>query len=457
MQLQDFYRQVLNAVNVEVGADGRLYTDYGERKPLLIDGEPVFFPSPELLRAGVQPGMMVFHPLSESLVRAAESPVFAKLRSLVTYRLTVSVSLLVAGYLDLGGATHRHRSLPMNAHGVLSAVADVDPKVAEAFAEILSRTNIDSSERLLGLYAKRGGTYRGEKYPQVMVATFPLYEALEETDNNTVFGVSLRKKDIRVLTDVLRYVLPGLEDRETYSAPSSNRTAPMFHALLSSFAKIAKQINKLVNLHREFLEDPSAIEIPTEWVSELDDISQWAGQIPSLPGNEGQSPVAPQQQETAPGQAYPQVNAPIQPMVAAPSHTAHKEDSLEDFLRKTRPQPAGYPPQPMGAVPVPYGYPPQPQAGYGQPVYMTRGGYAVQPQMAPQPQYPAYGYGTYAQAQQPVAPAANVPWANAQNGQVVATQTNPPMMTTPGMTRGGYMVQNTQPAMGQPMGAYRTL
>lgn len=448
MHLQDFYRQVLKAVNVEVGADDRLYTNYGERKPLLVNDQPLYFPSPELLRAGVAPGQFVFHPLSESLVRASESEVFSKLRSLVTYRLTVSISLLVAGYLDLGLNTSRHRSLPPNAHAVLSSVSDVDAKVPAAFAEILTRTDIDSPERLLGLYAKRGGTYRGEKYPQVMMAVFPLYEALEETDDGTVFGVSLRKKDIRILTDVIRYILPGLEDRETYSAPSSNRTTPMFHALLSAFAKIAKQINKLVNLHRDFLEDPSAIEIPMDWLEELDEISQWAGQIPNLPGNEGINPNAARTESIqAAIPAYGNAPAAVPSVPVAPSNEIRRDSDgidLDDLLRKTRPQMPGY--QPMMPQPM-------------QPVqYVTRGGYAVQPP----PQQVPYGYpqqyGGYPQQQpQMMQPQAAVPWANTQNGVVVATQTNPPMQQPQaGLTRGGYAIQ--QPPQMQPMGgAYRPL
>lgn len=90
---------------------------------------------------------------------------------------------------------------------------------------------------------------------------------------------------------LMEYLFPGFEDPDTYSAPSNSPVAPSFHALLKCFAKVAAQLNKIVDIHARHLTNPDQLRIDIDWREAVESLEQYRDMLPVLPGNDGKEGI----------------------------------------------------------------------------------------------------------------------------------------------------------------------
>lgn len=404
MTIAPLYKAILASMGCTVDNEGLVSMDIsGLVVPVTVDGARLAVPTPERLRFGDWSGTVAFHPLSENLVRG-ESPVLRVFKNLMVIRLHTVIHELLHQLTTLGFETHRHSSLSPKAQEFLSALPDVDKKSVEAMLEIIEAAAPDShSNRIVTMFVKRNGQYRGNRYSRVAVVSFPLLEQFEQANNGTVVGVKLRRKDFHNFQNLIQYIFPDALDMDKYSAPSSSMVAPNFDALLQAFLKLARRLNYVVETHREHLEDADSLLIDTSWEDQVGDLSSFNGQIPSLSGNEGDllepenltkpitaTPVTPYvKSEPAPAPAVPSLptpapkspfntdlgrlndQRPAAPVVSQPPPRKANGLDFNAAMEARHRAMVGHqmPPQtPPGYPAAPYGHPAPAPMGYGAPM-----------------------------------------------------------------------------------------
>lgn len=390
--IQDFYRRILTGLRYRVDEDGLIsfLPPDGGAIPATVEKRRLVLPTKERLREGIDDTLQPFHPLSESIARKGASPVLTHMQRtakavLAHYTVEIATHLLAVATNPV-----LHKDLPPNCSAYLKKLPNADKKSLQDFVSIVEKAALKS--KLITLYLKHGGKLEGTKFNRVCTVHFPLLE-LFNTEDESVLGMKLRKKDMKTFQALLHHVIPFGDDPEYYSAGSNSRIAPYFDSFMQAYTKVATQLNKILKQYAKAI-DLNLPELPLDYLDDLADLGQFYEQIPPLRGNEGIAGKDDEEVE-APASAkaasalssvYDRINEPVRP--AAPIRTIDEDRtppwesrpnprdvrepvrspgggiSMADFRTSLNPVPtAGYSTHP---APTGYGYQPQPSYGYGQ-------------------------------------------------------------------------------------------
>lgn len=284
------YKSVLSAAGLVATEEGLISMDFdGILTPCTVGKSPakrLVLPIPEILNNPNWNATIAFHPMSESLLRG-ESEVLRKLKALLMVRVLATTSDLAIQLMAIAVNVAAQKKLSPTQHEYLSAVGDVSENTFKDLTKITGSLTIEKGDQLINMYLKRAGQWKGKGYSRVAVTTFPLMEELS-TPGKEVFGHNLaslkNKKAIKALFD---YILPETEDVDRYSYGTNSDIAPYFTAMMSSFTKVAKQLNSITYKFRKHLDDADKLMIDIEYDKELNDLGKYRDIIPTLTGNEG--------------------------------------------------------------------------------------------------------------------------------------------------------------------------
>lgn len=282
------YIPLAKSVDLPPDADGTLRYHLDEKNSVVVkvDDKPLVMPLPERLRGTGLNGVVAFHPLSENIIRG-ESPVLRKLRTAIINKITNSVSILALSMVEIAADVDTQQKLKASESDFLRTLPNADAKLVNAFAKIVDNISAEGNNRLVRIFFKRGGMWKGKKYSRVAVVSFPIIEAAH-AEGKEIFGVKLRVADKTQIQALLDFILPNSgEDEETYNYGSSSKSAPYFDALLGAYLNIATAINKQAEILKAHLVSYDDIVIDTSWSEELKNLDKMALEIPPLPGNDG--------------------------------------------------------------------------------------------------------------------------------------------------------------------------
>ncbi len=353
MQITDLYKAILASMNVIADENGLLslkYMDSTHR--VLVNGKRLTLPTDELLRIGDWSNLQPFHPLSENLLREGESPVGKKLKTLINLRLGTIVTDLMSQFIQLGFDTKSHAKLSPKAQELLSHIQEVDEKTVAAVDKILEAVSEEGPSKIINIYLKRGGKYRGEKVARLAVVSFPIITDEFERNDGVIYGVKLRKKDYAAVLGLLKYILPDCDDLEAYNAPSNSLEAPYFDALIHAYINVARRLNEVVKIHKKQLENAEELTIDLSWADAVENLAAYRGLIPTLAGNEGE--VA-EKDTPAPVRPIPTIAAPAPKAPATPIAPKVEEAKPSTFNTSFRADSLNVPtmaPTPVAAAPV---------------------------------------------------------------------------------------------------------
>lgn len=333
MTLIPFYSSLLDSLNVVQSDDGKLSLLVGnEERPLLIGGKRAAMPIAEVLRGGIDDGVVVFHPLSEKIFRG-ESEVLKKLKELVTLRLGTALTLTMAHILDIAAEPERHKKLPPQAIKLLRNLPDADDKLVKTFEKITESFAEHKEYRPFKLFLRKSGVIGETTYSRVAKVDFPYIEQID-LEKTELFGMKVRKRDPKALFNLMDVVVPGCAVTNTYSYGSNALIAPNFDALMRAYHKVAKQINEVSELFRDRDEEVNDLYIDLSWFDGMDNLDNLAVQVPSMSGNEGNVAV----EERAPGD-NPEREKPVEPERVSDTRRNESRDEPEerrDPLRDNR-------------------------------------------------------------------------------------------------------------------------
>ena len=323
MKLLDLYESILKTGNLVVTSDGcvsKLVDD--DKEPFLIKGKRVVLPTKEHLSNPNWKERIVFHPLSENVLRK-ESDVIEEFRGAIIGRLNFTVGVLATDLLMTVASEAEHSKLNPDQSEILSILKKASQKTVDTFIKIMRAMDIGSNKTsFVHIYLKRAGSVGGVRYQRAGIVTFPIYDELI-SESGTVFGVKVDAKEKKILIKLFEYIFPTIKDAGSYSRGSNSGVAPYLDALMKSVIAIGGPINDQINLFENVLENSAELLFNDDWVETFDNLDVMVPEIRAIPmqaGNEGKADVPVVQ--TQPVAAQPvaqQTNIFGQPVATQPA------------------------------------------------------------------------------------------------------------------------------------------
>lgn len=409
MKILEFYKSILTLGCLSADEQGLISAQLnGSQVPFMVDSKRMVLPTREHLANPNKKDIVIFHPLSENLLRG-ESDVMAKYRSAINIRLNYAIHTLILELTVLTLSPGTHSRLKPDQYELLSLLKDADDKTLDAYRNLFKAMPLGNVEKcFVHFFMKKNAMIAGKNHRRGAIVTFPLYEELCK-EGTTAFGVKLRKKDHASIKAVLEYLFPKIAEKDTYSRGSLSDTAPTLDALLQGVLGIGSHVNAMVDDYEAVMDDIKALRYDDEWVSVLDNLGQFTNELRLLPmqaGNEGsleQSNQAPAQKSltnvAAPAAHMPApAPAPVYQTLAGPMASnpnapvvVKTADGKLDFGATLRNNPQMLPAGPAYGM---YAPPPPPgpmSARNGRPAWDNP--YQQAPAWgAPQMQQTGYGY-----------------------------------------------------------------
>lgn len=317
MKILTIYEQIMDFCGLTV-SDDKVYVKTKEGKePFLVDGKQLVIPSSNILRNFRPEEMIVFHPMSEDIIKG-ETPIVSKLRYAINVRLNIASAIVIQSLLNLVGSPEYHGKLSPEQTELLYNRIDLDDKTVKAFTSHMIKEVSEKEDRLfVSIYLKRAGMLGKEKYARVGVTTFPFYYSLVTGEK-----YKFRAKDIDAFKAIQEFIFPDIGNDEAYSYGSDSDVAPYFDALMISSYKIASRLNDLIKLYHDYIDKPESIAFNLDWYDGIKDMDNYKAEIRSIPVSTMLQ--APQQEQAMPMVSQPtsypvmQPQQPQQPMQPTP-------------------------------------------------------------------------------------------------------------------------------------------
>lgn len=283
------YNSILPAFSCEADENGFIdfLTPTGKRTPATIGGAVMVLPTQANLRKGFPEDQFPFHPLCESMTRQGTSPVIQYLQRSAKASISQAVVMLAQSLLELACDVSTHKDIPIDSNDFLVKLADCDKEknIKSVFEKVVAAAV--KKNRLVTVYLKNGGMFDGKKVNRLCVIRIPLLEDLQ-TEGKDVLGVTVSKKQRKILTALFKLIVPFGDSPEEYSHGTTTRQAPYLHCLLVAYAKISKVLNQCINNYAVPMQLPIK-PIPTYDPAIVDTFEKARAEveIPALRGNEG--------------------------------------------------------------------------------------------------------------------------------------------------------------------------
>lgn len=286
-----FYESLLAAAGLIVTSDGCVSIKTSkDSKPLTLKGKRLVLPTADHLRTSDRDSKVVFHPLTENVMRG-ESEVFERFRMAINGRMNVVIGTVVHCLLQLGTSQAEQHKLTPEQSEFLSKVKNADEKTLAALKKVMDSVSASQHQKLfVSMFIKRGGTVGDKRYSRVGVVHFPFYNDLKKAEPE-FHGVKLRVKDREALIGLLDYILPEQDIAGVYNRGSNSTIAPSLDALMQSVMAIAAPLNDLITRFEGVL--PENLLIDADWVETLGNLDILLPEIRAVPmqaGNEGVVP-----------------------------------------------------------------------------------------------------------------------------------------------------------------------
>lgn len=305
------YDSILRYSGLESDSKGFINARIGDRKePTSIDGKQLVLPTREQLSSFNPEEKMVFHPLSENILRG-ESQVLMKLKHAINVKLNYSIGILAKSLLNVVASPSFHAKLTPDQSDILVAIKEADEKsVVNLVNMMVSGVKNKPDKLFTNIYLKRGGTIDGKRYSRVGIVSFPFYDDLV---NDRI--EKIRVKDKETYRQLFEYIFPDIGKPEAYNYGTQTQVAPFLDALMRTSLAISSKINDLVLLFENFIDEPDVIKFDSDWIEYFNDLDALVPDIRRIPiqqGNDGSISITEQQEETQ------RVVQPQQPTVYQP-------------------------------------------------------------------------------------------------------------------------------------------
>jgi hypothetical protein len=305
MNMLTFYSEILALGNLYSDSDGFISLKSGDKQlPVNLsfgkekEAKRLVLPTRENLMNSGEGNYIFFHPLRENIVRG-ESEVITFFRKAVNIKIINTACLLIEHILRLASSPELQTKLTAQQTSLMSIVKDADEKTLDLWEKLKSKVTYDNSKsRLYSIYLRKHGKLNDKSYFCLGVVTFPFYEVLEKTiaENKTskdILGLKCRKKDLEILQNILRELVPNIDEASLhYKQGSNDKQASFLMALLASVEKLTTELNRLTDIlfkgrsplpkaEKDALYE--SLYFPLEWADLIDNTSEIEKEILLVP------------------------------------------------------------------------------------------------------------------------------------------------------------------------------
>jgi hypothetical protein len=298
MDIIDLYKSVLQNAAMKADEHGFVSLHLADLapSPVEIKGQRLVLPIREQLNQPDTGNRVFFHPLVE-IPHRGESEVVEKLREHIGMNLNLSLCFVAISLLQLATSPAQHAMLSPDQAEYMTLIKEANDETIQRMVKLAeAMAQHDPRKSFVNLYVKRGAVVDGRKRMRAGIVSFPLYEELKKVPEpkapNEVFGIKLRKVDREVLTNLLEYMIPGIDKPENFVSASDSTVAPYLDALMKAVAKVAININNMVDLFAKPLPEMEQLRFDLDWQDDFEDLTRMLPQIrgiPAQPGNEGKA------------------------------------------------------------------------------------------------------------------------------------------------------------------------
>lgn len=286
--LLDFYKGILSFSSMQVNDLGYIECVLMDNSTMCtIDGKSLIFPIDERLRRYDLEKELIFHPMTESIVRG-ESEIQEKLRESFLSKANISIYFLFLKLLEIAKDPARHVTLDPDQAEMLAIVKNVDQKCYDNFMSlglnVLKGRMVDY--RFVDMRLKRSGRYKDKQVDKLGVVFFPFYEKMQQKD-----VAKLRVRDVEVIKSLYNYVF-NMKDEDAYNRPChGTATPPYLTSYLYAGAALATPINDAYDRFKSTFtgEEQSMIASYTfdlEWYDQLTNIEALLPLVPRISGGQ---------------------------------------------------------------------------------------------------------------------------------------------------------------------------
>lgn len=285
-KLLDIYSSILKFSGFEVDNEGLVSAIVGDKKePAFIDGARIVLPTDTHLRNFVKGEKVIFHPLTENILRG-ESDVIQKLKTSINIKLNYTIGIIGQSLLNLLASPELHHRLNPEQLDIMKCITDCDEKSRVNFVSYMLSGYKTKSDRLyVNIYLKRGGNVNDKRFARVGIVSFPFYDELVKGKVD-----KLRVKDVETFKQLFKFIFPDIDNIDHYNHGSNSSVAPFLDSLMRTASNIASRLNDVTQQYKEFIDGADAIEFDADWIESFDDLESLASEIRRIPvqqGNEG--------------------------------------------------------------------------------------------------------------------------------------------------------------------------
>jgi len=262
MTIVEFYKNVLESVGFYVTDDGFVKRSK-EQEVYLVGGKSLVLPTKEHINTltvidesgkAVQTKVL-FNPLNENVIKG-DSESLKIIKKQVEGKLALGIIaagelLIKLGYdikLQAKTSTLINDFLIMLNEANNRNVKDIiDDKTIEQYVKIVSAIP-KGGEKFIKIFAKRRGMRDGVTYNRLTTVSSPLLDKLMSDDKKVdLVGAKLtRQKDIKVYRAVLKYLIPGMDEKNTIAFGSNSKTSPGFISIFETYLTLMSRIDKIL-------------------------------------------------------------------------------------------------------------------------------------------------------------------------------------------------------------------
>lgn len=403
-KLIPLYKSILRFSGLDADDNGFVSTVLDNRRePALIGGMRLVLPTESQLRTANPSERVVFHPLSENILRG-ESEVIEKLTEVINIRLNFTFGIIGQSLLNLVDSPDLHKRLNPQQMQLMIAIKEVDQTTLTNFINVmLSGIKTQPSKVFVNIFLNQGGCLAGQRHSRIGVVSFPVFKEIKDAAE-TVFGVKIRVKDRTTFQQLYKFVFPSIVNGDEYSCFSDSRVAPYLDVLMKSAMGLASNMNDLLLTFKDFIEDAEALMFDSNWVQDFENLEALLPEIRRIPvqaGNEGKCKLAEVVGKTKTHQIVkpelPPQQAQQQPVAPVPTPPQQVQPPVYNQWQNQAPQmpPQPQPPQAAGVVKTQNGLDfnsivaNNPMLVGGQPMYPGYPQPQMQPQIPPTPRWAA--------------------------------------------------------------------
>ena len=307
MKTLNFYSQIVSSLDMVADEHGLLSTktysdDDNTLLPATVEGKRLVLPTADYLKADPDDRFMAFHPLSENVARG-QSAVLRYLVKSVRSRITYKLVNVALNLCKIACESEYQNRLSTSWNEFFKGVADADDKTMSNFAKTISAA-LDHQSGLVSFYLRNRSKIGETEYLRTALVNFKI---IDEIETGKPYGVTIRKKDIKIFKAIILTVFPEADVKDKYSVGVTNDVAPYFVAIMTAYANMASHLNEIIILLKAL--DSDVDKIPTDFTTALQGLSALKREIPPLDGNIGKVLKNSDEEEATTAQAAPEQKA----------------------------------------------------------------------------------------------------------------------------------------------------